>query len=95
MTFEKDFSLKSLGGLSSFFFVVDLFKNQYLCNHKWSNCDDFKGQKSKTFTLTRGHREGGPTGFSKNQKRHFLRNIEKPFHEVTPIGPQPHQFFPF
>ena len=31
----------------------------------------------------------------KNQKRHFFRDIEKSFQEVTPIGPEPHQFFSF
>ena len=31
----------------------------------------------------------------KNQKRHFLRDIEKSFEEVALIGPEPHQFFPF
>ena len=33
--------------------------------------------------------------FQKNQKRHFLRDIEKSFQEVTLIGPEPHQFFFF
>ena len=28
-------------------------------------------------------------------KRHFLRDIEKSFQEVAPIGPEPHHFFPF
>ena len=36
-----------------------------------------------------------PQAFQKNQKRHFFRDIEKPFQEVTPIGPEPHQFFSF
>ena len=31
----------------------------------------------------------------KISKRHFLRDIEKSFQEVTPIGPEPHQFFSF
>ena len=26
---------------------------------------------------------------------HFLRDIEKPFQEVTPMGPEPHHFFSF
>ena len=43
----------------------------------------------------RGHREGGPTGFSKKSKTPFFRDIEKSFQEVTPIGPEPHQFFSF
>ena len=43
----------------------------------------------------RGHREGGPTGFSKKSKTPFFRGIEKSFQEVTPIGPEPHQFFSF
>ena len=33
--------------------------------------------------------------FQKNWKRHFLRDNEKSFQEVTPIGPEPHQFFSF
>ena len=33
--------------------------------------------------------------FQKISKRHFLRDIEKPFQEVTPIGPEPNQFFFF
>ena len=33
--------------------------------------------------------------FQKNQKRHFFRDIEKSFQEVSPIGPEPHQFFLF
>ena len=36
------------------------------------------------FGLNRGHRE-----------RHFLRDILKSFQEVTPMGPEPHQFFFF
>ena len=36
-----------------------------------------------------------PLAFQKNQKRHFFRDIEKSFQEVTPIGPEPHQFFSF
>ena len=34
-----------------------------------------------------------PQAFPKNQKRHFFRDIEKSFQEVTPIGPEPQQFF--
>ena len=33
--------------------------------------------------------------FQKISKRHFLRDIEKSFQEVTPIGPEPHHFFLF
>ena len=36
-----------------------------------------------------------PQAFQKNQKHHFFRDIEKSFQEVTPIGPEPHQFFSF
>ena len=36
-----------------------------------------------------------PQAFQKNQKRHFFRDIEKTFQEVTPIGPEPHHFFRF
>ena len=36
-----------------------------------------------------------PQAYQKNQKRHFFRDIEKSFQEVTPIGPEPHQFFLF
>ena len=43
----------------------------------------------------RGHREGGPTARSKNFKTPFLRDIEKSFQEVTPMGPEPHHFFLF
>ena len=45
--------------------------------------------------LARGHREGGPTDFSKISKTTFFRDIEKYFQEVTPIGPEPRQFFSF
>ena len=31
----------------------------------------------------------------KNSKRHFLEDISKSFQEVTPMGPEPHQFFSF
>ena len=31
----------------------------------------------------------------KNSKRHFLEDISKFFQEVTPMGPEPHQFFSF
>ena len=31
----------------------------------------------------------------KNSKRHFLKDIENSFHEVTHIGLEPHQFFSF
>ena len=31
--------------------------------------------------------------WQKNSKRHFLRDISKSFQQVTPIGPEPHQFF--
>ena len=33
--------------------------------------------------------------FKKISKRHFLRDIEKSFQEVTSIGPEPHIFSPF
>ena len=33
--------------------------------------------------------------FQKISKRHFLRDIEISFQEVTPIGSEPHHFFPF
>ena len=46
-------------------------------------------------TTRRGHREGGPTGFSKKSKTPFFRDIEKSYQEVTPIGPEPDQFFSF
>ena len=36
-----------------------------------------------------------PQAFQKNQKRHFSRDIEKSFQEITPTGPEPHQFFSF
>ena len=36
-----------------------------------------------------------PQAFEKNQKRQFFRDIQKSFQEVTPIGPEPHQFFSF
>ena len=44
---------------------------------------------------TCGHRKGGLTAFSKNFKMPFLRDIEKSFLEVSPIGPEPHHFFHF
>ena len=31
----------------------------------------------------------------KISKHHFLRDIEKSLQEVTPMGPEPHQFFSF
>ena len=31
----------------------------------------------------------------KISKCHFLRDIEKSFQEVTPMGPEPHHFFSF
>ena len=43
----------------------------------------------------RGHLEGGRTACSKNFKCHFLRDIEKSFQDVSPIGPEPHHFFLF
>ena len=46
-------------------------------------------------TLTRGHRKGGPTARSKNFKTPFLRDIQKSFQEITPMGPEPYQFFFF
>ena len=36
-----------------------------------------------------------PQAFQKNQKRHFFRDIEKSFQEVTPMGPEPHHFVLF
>ena len=41
----------------------------------------------------RGHSEGGLTAPSKNSKTHFLRDIDKSFQEVTPIGIEPHHFY--
>ena len=34
-----------------------------------------------------------PLLIQKISKRHFLGDIEKSFQEVTPMGPEPHQFF--
>ena len=42
---------------------------------------------------TRGHCESGPKLVRKISIRHFLRNIEKNFQVVTPMGPEPHHFF--
>ena len=36
-----------------------------------------------------------PLLVQKISKRHFLRDIEKSFQEVTPIGLEPHHFFSF
>ena len=36
-----------------------------------------------------------PSLVRKISKRHFLRDIEKSFQEVTPMGPEPHHFFLF
>ena len=36
-----------------------------------------------------------PQAFQKKSKTPFFRDFEKPFHEVTPIGPEPHKFFLF
>ena len=36
-----------------------------------------------------------PQAFQKNQKRHFFKVIEKSFQEITPIGPESHQFSSF
>ena len=34
-----------------------------------------------------------PSLVQKISKRHFLRDIEKSFQEVTPMGLEPHHFF--
>ena len=36
-----------------------------------------------------------PQAFQKNQKRHFFRDIQKSFQEITPMVPEPHLFFLF
>ena len=36
-----------------------------------------------------------PLLVQKISKRHFLRDIEKSFQEVTPMGPEPHNFLSF
>ena len=36
-----------------------------------------------------------PQAFQKSSTRHFLRDIEKSFQEITPMGPEPHHFFCF
>ena len=36
-----------------------------------------------------------PQAFQKITKRHFFRDIEKSFQEITPLGPEPRQFFSF
>ena len=33
-----------------------------------------------------------PKAFQKSSKCHFLRDIEKSFQEITPMGPEPHFF---
>ena len=45
------------------------------------------------FGVICGHPEGGPTAYSKNFKIPFLRDNEKSFQEVTPMGPETHLFF--
>ena len=45
-------------------------------------------------SINRGHRDGGPTAL-KISKRHFLRDIQKSFQEITPMGPEPRNFFSF
>ena len=55
----------------------------------------FRSKMNNPIEFRRGHREGGPTGFSKKIKTLFFREIEKSFQEVSPIGLEPHQFFSF
>ena len=52
--------------------------------------------KNIIFALTIGpHLEGGLTLVVKVPKRQILRDIEKLFQEVTPIGLEPYHFFSF
>ena len=53
------------------------------------------GDKRFVWMVDRGHREGGPTACSKNFKTPFLRDIEKSFQQVTPMGPEPNHFYSF
>ena len=46
-------------------------------------------------SIERGNCEGGCLGSSKNFKKPFYKDIENSFHEVTHIGLEPTQFFPF
>ena len=47
------------------------------------------------YILNRGHHEDGRLGLLKNFKTPFFGDIENSFYEVTHIGLETHQFFPF
>ena len=56
----------------------------------------FKTITTKKLDLMRGHRYYLDTLLvRKISKRHFLKDIENSFQEVTQIGPEPHHFFSF
>ena len=65
----------------SFIFLETAFGNAFICFNFLSYIVDIVRMD--------------PQAFEKNQKRHFFRDIQKSFQEVTPIGPEPHQFFSF
>ena len=45
--------------------------------------------------INHGHLEGGRLGSAKKLKTPFFEDIKNSFHQVTHIGPEPHQFFSF
>ena len=45
--------------------------------------------------MIHGHLEGGHLGSAKKFKMPFFEDIENSFHQMTHIGPEPHQFFSF
>ena len=53
------------------------------------------GMPIKILTLYMDILKVGALARRKNSKHHFLRDISKSFQEVTPIDPEPHQFFSF
>ena len=54
---------------------------------------DKVGMVKLRHTLTVDIVKVDPSLVRKISKRHFLRDIEKSFQEVTPIGPESHHFF--
>ena len=57
---------------------------------------EFKKADFQVYLLNRGHRYYLDTLLvRKISKRHFLKDIENSFQEVTQIGPEPRHFFSF
>ena len=71
-------------------FCYTLLKNSHFSS-------DIRTYRSNMFSskFNRGHREDGRLGSLTNFKAPILKYIENSFHEVTHIGLEPTQFFPF